>query len=250
MTTNGDPTNWETMVRCYNANTGSYDTTQQTIPESDPCITMPDIPPGPLGRPIDTNLAVNLISDFYERVNDAYGPTDLGGLAAEEILNLYNNARTFLNCLVNLDYGMTIDKNFALKLLSQPKCEGLRVYLCFKNDDSEAPISLVTVGVDSDGFDLKYNTADTVIYQDVVNEDGESGDKPVLAATPQTPAVKNVEMRSLNGEYVTPPYSLIFTELSEKAVVVKPDLDFYSRFILLNIATGKRALLRLSRSSS
>lgn len=228
-----ETTDWQTIVRCYNRNeAGRFQEHSMTIPESDFCITMPQIPEGPIGRPIDANLAVNLISDFYTEVNNAHGSKtdqEVDEMDLPTVKAAYFTAREFLKKFIGLDYGMTIDKNFALKVLSQPKCEGLRGYLCLK-DNPEAPFSLITVGVDQDGFDLKYDTQGTVEYQ--VN-----GTDPdiVLNSIDDAPAVKNVQMRSLNGEYVTPPFT---------AIGKTPEQ--LSRYVLLNIATGQKDLLTKS----
>jgi hypothetical protein len=57
----------------------------------------------------------------------------------------------------------------------------------------------------------------------------------VLNSIDDAPAVKNVQMRSLNGEYVTPPFT---------AIGKTPEQ--LSRYVLLNIATGQKDLLTKS----
>jgi hypothetical protein len=228
-----ETTDWQTMVRCYNRTLdGGFEPRSMTIPESDFCISIPQIPEGPKGRPIDANLAVKLISDFYIAVKNAHGnktDQEIGVMEAPELRVAYLAAREFLKKFQSLDYGVTIDKNFALKVLSQPKCEGLRGYLCMK-DGEIAPFSLITVGVDQYGFDLKYDTPKTVEYQ-ANNTDPDI----VVPSIAGAPPVKNVQMKSLIGEYVTPPFTL-----------VDKTPEQLSRYVLLNIATGQKDLLTKS----
>ena len=247
MATEHTHTNWDTSVRCYKRSKGSrFEEKSQTIPENDFCISMPDVDDGPMGRPIDANLAVHLIGELYKTLDEAYGPkidADLQNLTKEQLIEHFQKSRVFLNMLVDLNYGMTIDKNFALKLLSQPKCEGLRGYLCLKGGN-EAPLSLVTVGIDKDGYDLKYNTAETVTFADSSTPPNDV----IVDSIGTTDAVKNVKMRSLNGEYVTPPYTFLGKSFSGDKEISTKGPEFYSRFILLNIPTGKKDLLDFSNS--
>lgn len=117
----------------------------------------------PYGIPIDATLAINLISDFQAMLSAPaiktlmqVDPRDLadkrnGELAVKAVNTLVSILRR--SCVI------TIDKNVMLKTLSQPGCEGLRFYLCKKTEEGEDYISLVTVGVDSEGRDLLYQPA-------------------------------------------------------------------------------------------
>lgn len=245
-------TDWQTVVRCYDASKpGKWKPVSTNIPEKEFCISMPGIPSGPLGRPVDANLAVNLIRDFYANAVAAYGPlkdSEIDKLDVKTLRGLYRAARAFLSNLKDLNYGMTIDKDFALKLLSQPNCEGLRGYLCFKNDQ-DAPISLVTVGVDADGYDLKYNKTDSVVYQPE-GKIPDNSNPPVLPTINQSPAVDTVKMQSLNGEYVTPPFTIQWNDLFENDHLDGESKDFYSRFILLNIALGRKDLVKMAKATT
>jgi len=229
-------TDWQTVIRKFKADAPTgYEEKSDTIAEKEFCINMPDvptIPPGPQGRPIDANLAINFISALYAEVHDAYGPEDIDSLEHADIKERYQNARKFLNKLVTLNYGMTIDRDFALKILSQPGCEGIRGYLCLKKDDAEAPLSLVTIGVDGSGYDLRYNVKNAVKWASTESP------KDELPA----PGVTSVAMQSLGGEYVTPPYTLDLHSTEAKEIP-EENAAFYKRFVLLNIATGQKGLL-------
>jgi hypothetical protein len=116
----------------------------------------------PYGLPISPALAVALIADLQDRLM----PPALTGI----IDALPNEAdKTTLKELEQLlvhSAAITIDKSVLLKMLSQPGCEGVRFYLCRKEEEVELPggatetmafASLVTVGVDSSGQDLHYH---------------------------------------------------------------------------------------------
>lgn len=133
------------------------------ITEEDQSVTMPDAP-GPYGIPVDAPLGVTLIKALWEKVS------------AEPDTNP-------LKALLTGSFAITFDKNVLLKTLSQPKCEGVRFYLCLKQtekDPKKEMLSLVTVGVDEAGKDLLYD------YQQGV-------------------PVKDIPTRSLVAEYGHPP---------------------------------------------
>lgn len=130
-------------------------------PES---FSMPDAS-GPYGVPIDAPLAVSMIRALRELVQKQ-PPEDV------------------LRQLLEGSFAITLDKNVLLKTISQPKCEGIRFYLCMKKGTKgEDLLSLVTVGVDENGTDLLYE------YR---------------AGT----AVENIPTRSLVAEYGYPPGKL------------------------------------------
>jgi hypothetical protein len=119
----------------------------------------------PYGIAIDAPLAVSMIKALSEKVSKQ--PPD-------------NELRQ----LMEGSFAITLDKNVLLKTISQPKCEGIRFYLCLKKSDKgEDLLSLVTVGVDETGKDLLYE------YQSGL-------------------PVQNIPTRSLVAEYGYPPGKL------------------------------------------
>lgn len=120
----------------------------------------------PYGIPIDARLAINLISDFHSLISEAILKRFIDG---KEIEFDFSNkrgqdaVRKSMNDLVDMlkrSCAITVDKNVLLKTLSQPGCEGLRFYLCKKHTDTNF-LSLVTVGVDSEGKDHLYTYEST-----------------------------------------------------------------------------------------
>ncbi len=129
----------------------------------------------PYGRMIDGDTAVYLIREFIRRLPHRY--TELvaqaksnSEAAADDqkaaVIDM-NTMMLLLNEVVMTTYGTGFDKRVVMKILSQPRCEGLRSYLCVKlpedaaqgaNIDSQEglPWSLVLVGVDAEGNDLHY----------------------------------------------------------------------------------------------
>lgn len=123
--------------------------------------TMQDAP-GPYGVPIDAALALSMIKALRDLVQKQ-PPEDV------------------LRQLLEGSFAITFDKSVLLKTISQPKCEGIRFYLCMKKGlKDENVLSLVTVGVDEKGADLLYE------YKE--------GAKP-----------EDVQTRSLLAEYGYPP---------------------------------------------
>ena len=132
------------------------------ITEGEQGVRMPDGSAGPYGIPVDAPLGVTLIKALWERVEGADADT--------------------LRKMLQGSFAITLDKNVLLKTISQPRCEGVRFYLCLKqSDNKEDLLSLVTVGVDEAGKDLLYE------YKDGV-------------------PVAEVPTRSLVAEYGHPPY--------------------------------------------
>ena len=69
---------------------------------------------------------------------------------------------------------MSLDKNILLKIISQPRCEGVRFYLCLKEGASAPPenpdvLSLVAVGVDETGKDLFYDYSEEIHKSGIEN---------------------------------------------------------------------------------
>jgi len=103
----------------------------------------------PYGIAIDAPLAVTLIKALREKVA-AQPPTNE------------------LKQLIEGSFAITFDKNVLLKTISQPKCEGIRFYLCLKQTEQlEDVLSLVTVGVDADGKDLLYEFEPGIPVEDI-----------------------------------------------------------------------------------
>ena len=73
-----------------------------------------------------------------------------------------------LKHLIEGSFAITFDKNVLLKTISQPKCEGVRFYLCLKQaEQQEDVLSLVTVGVDANGKDLLYEFQPGIPVEDI-----------------------------------------------------------------------------------
>ncbi|WP_428328736.1 hypothetical protein [Mucilaginibacter sp.] len=239
--TNQTNTNWSIKGKKFNPNDPDNPTPGMdlTIPETNPCIVMPDHS-GAFGTPIDADLAVRFIYNFYMKFSTIFHPShaedfkeSLDKLSTDELKDIALKAKEFHQDVVNLNYGMTLDKNIASKILSQPGCEGLRFYLCAKADEN---VSLVVLGVDCEGFDLNYKTGSNTIYSENDNNDG------VLPQKPGARTLQSVAMNSLIGEYVTPPYTILLEDmplLNSNAELKTADTenDGLDRFVLLNIAT-------------
>ncbi|MBS1486907.1 MAG: hypothetical protein JST43_04900 [Bacteroidetes bacterium] len=115
----------------------------------------------PYGIPIEATLAINLISDFHLLLGEFKDVFIKGGtletkLKTEKMDSFYKSINTLVQIL-RRSCAITIDKNVLLKTLSQPGCEGLRFYLCKKSNEGKDYVSLVTVGVDSNGKDHLYD---------------------------------------------------------------------------------------------
>ncbi len=167
----------------------------------------------PYGQPIDANLAIHLIQRLLEKL-EASGFLSYSELSSNKGAN---NKLPVTGCedllkwfkdLLIFSMGITFDKNILLKLISQPKCEGVRYYLCLKqsNIDKEPKdvLSLVLVGVDSEGCDLHYEISKSAV--------------DVFA----------VSTESLTAEYGHPPGTgIAFKDLTDP------------RYVLLNLAIKK-----------
>ena len=115
----------------------------------------------PYGIPIEATLAINLISDFHLLLGEFKDVFIKGGtletkLKTEKMDSFYKSINTLVQIL-RRSCAITIDKNVLLKTLSQLGCEGLRFYLCKKSNEGKDYVSLVTVGVDSNGKDHLYD---------------------------------------------------------------------------------------------
>lgn len=118
------------------------------ITEYTESFTMPDAQ-GPYGVPIDAPLAVSMIRALRELVQKQ--PPD-----------------NILRQLLEGSFAITLDKSVLLKTISQPKCEGIRFYLCLKKGiKGEDLLSLVTVGVDEKGGDLLYEYQEGMKTEDI-----------------------------------------------------------------------------------
>jgi hypothetical protein len=92
------------------------------------------------GEPVDARLAVYYIKRLWETVKP-------------------EESKSWLYALLDNSFGITMDKSTILQTLSQPGCEGIRFYLALRDSQESNPslpgvLTLVTVGVDSEGKDL------------------------------------------------------------------------------------------------
>jgi hypothetical protein len=150
------------------------------------------------GEPVDARLAIYYIKKLWETVK----PDESNSCVA----------------LLDNSFGFTIDKSLLLQTLSQPSCEGIRFYLAMRDNTGEGQslpgvLTLVTVGVDSNGKDLnfKYNR-----------------DIPFVDDLP------DVENLSLTGEYPrTPP------AIADKSNPDSPGLEPYVLYQYARLAIQK-----------
>jgi hypothetical protein len=177
------------------------------------------------GKPIDADTAILLIKTFYDKL---YPYIDAINNRKKDV-RFTDEDRIFItDWLVKLllfSKAMTIDKNILLKTLSQPECEGLRFYLCLKDDKSFSEwerskfpsskqkeiLSLVTVGIDREGKDLHYD----------------------LPKNPSTYDFSKIQMKttSLASEYGYPPPPRSFIDGEEQLYVLGALAwgDFYKK---------------------
>lgn len=197
------------------------------VPSNGPSVMMPGSKVHS-GMPIDANLAVHFIQNFFshyeiilhqhtQNLKSIVEKNDFNGL-----LDLHKKTKEMHDSIVNMTYGMTLDKDLILKIISQPMCQGLRFYLCARNlGNNEMHLSLVTVGVDQDGFDLHYNQGNTITPK-VIGK-----------------GVNEITTQSLTAEYLTPPpYGATVNSgnIVDHVLENKLASDFSKRFVLLNIA--------------
>ena len=109
-------------------------------------------PAEPYGIPITAELGIGLIADFQYLIQPIVAAATKESFSAA----ITDESFETLQELLRHSSAITIDKNVLLKTLSQPGCEGIRFYLCKKVIDGASYLSLVTVGVTSDGQDLHY----------------------------------------------------------------------------------------------
>jgi len=229
-------TSWTAKGSVFNSSTPDTPCENMPIPitEKGVNVTMPTCK-DPMGRPIDADLAIHFIQNY---LNDVKTLSEQKGAFHGEINKLENKAlMLFINKLIEhndsifkLNYGMTLDKNLAFKILSQTGCEGLRFYLCAKKSPKPPygqQISLVVAGVNCEGYDLNYpkNTCYTNKGA-LVEADGLSAPQPTS---------------SLPGEYVVPPakgqgIEHFFNHIPHDPGLTGEEKNFANRFALLNLA--------------
>jgi len=189
---------------------------------------------GYAGKPIEANLAVRFIRNFkrkfsiYQHVPTAQ---EFINLSTDEQLAKHLETRTHLHHVLKFTHGMTFDRDLVLKIMSQPKCEGIRCYLCARPNSSQTSdgfdMSLVLVGVDQYGVDLHYKED----YKPVPKPGNDTGAIPA-AAPMDDPGDPNVPNNSLNGEYSTEPPNNGITKDFEWDDAIIDD-----RYVLLKIAS-------------
>ena len=106
----------------------------------------------PCGIPITAELGIGLIADLQYLIQPIVAAATKESFSAA----ITDESFETLQELLRHSSAITIDKNVLLKTISQPGCEGIRFYLCKKVIEDASYLSLVTVGVTSDGQDLHY----------------------------------------------------------------------------------------------
>jgi hypothetical protein len=152
------------------------------------------------GIPVDANLAAHLIQNFLkhtifdkELINEQKLESLKNSNDVNSINELYQIAKTLLDKVLAIPYGITFTKEMVLKTLSQSHCEGLRFYLCGKETDSDKPhVSLIMVGVDKFGSDLHFTLTDDTKNDSKVLNGVDLLTKSMLVefATPPPPSTK------------------------------------------------------------
>lgn len=189
------------------------------------------------GIPVDANLAVHYIKNFFDYYTLLIqNPPPINFLEAGDLQNVKNNFdllydhhekyRKLHQSIFDLTYGMTLDKDLLLKIISQPLCEGVRFYLCARiaEEDNQVHLSLVTVGVDKKGCDLHYDLKDTLTENEL------------------TPGVNAITTQSLTGEYATPPPPY------NTGILKQEDMsDYKKRFVLLNLAKQQQLDIKAAK---
>ena len=147
------------------------------------------------GTPVNTKLAIRYMRRFlkfyklYLRTAEEKASKFHADNDKDALLELFKNHVKFHQRVYHMSYGMTMEKDHALRLLSQPGCEGLRFYMCSKDMGGKEVISLVVVGVDHRGYDLNFDPVDSLVSS---KADG---------------VLDDVSDDSLGVEYNTPPYT-------------------------------------------
>jgi hypothetical protein len=145
--TNDPLVSWNAQGRTLKESANAQ--TPISITEYPESFNMGDGSQGPFGVPIDAPLAVSMIKALREMV--AKQPPE-----------------SELRQMLEGSFAITLDKNVLLKTLSQPKCEGIRFYLCAKTGEKGEPLlSLVTVGIDEAGKDLLYDYREGTAVADI-----------------------------------------------------------------------------------
>ncbi|HTI58576.1 hypothetical protein [Mucilaginibacter sp.] len=233
---------WTVDTACFNTETTTPDIPKiksMEVNSMGQSINLPGLT-GHAGRPVDANLAIHFIKNFLNHFEITFFKDDEEALEKAEKLaatiensdkllahfrQFHSRAKKRHGALLNLKYGITLEKDMILKTLSQPGCEGLRFYLCARTapefNDPYMHVSLIAVGVDDEGYDLNYNAG---------------------SATPNAnmPSGQDVNTESLTLEYMPPPpynFTNGSTQMAEQRVEnAKTRSKFFDRFVLLNIA--------------
>jgi hypothetical protein len=124
------------------------------------------LPDNSAGLPVDANQAVYMIKNFlkyydrYKKITEDL--TDKSKSADKALTFSAADQKSFAAVQDALDvtYGVSFNKDIILKILSQPDCEGIRLYLCATKDKEDPHVSLVVVGVDKNNYDLNYQPKD------------------------------------------------------------------------------------------
>ena len=177
---------WKAIGRSYD---GERVTNKEIVIRESDAITMDGVES--FGVPINARLAIKLISNLWQCIKGKEceaGLDESNGSLQDRNKQMVANIKTqfengnkdavidvinelqekiahadyWLDELLMNSFAITFDKSMLLKTLSQPECEGVRFYLCMKEDgyklvpEQHGVLSLVTVGVDKFGKDLHF----------------------------------------------------------------------------------------------
>jgi hypothetical protein len=182
--------------------------------ECDRCIT--DVEKNVYGKPIGPKLGSSFIRHFWDRVRktqmlsfyDEMKKKLLHGQQLDDDTDkMLKGADDWLKTLLARSFALTYDKSVLLKILSQPECEGIRIYLALKGINHQeaqsgygpcGTFTFVSVGVDKEGKDLRFKGP--VSTSDAHAKDEKSGSS--------LDSSLDVENTSLCGEYPGQPVSM------------------------------------------
>jgi hypothetical protein len=135
----------------------------------------------PAGIPVNADMAIHLIQNFLGSnpfLNQKHLKSEKD---VSKLRDFIEKAEEFTDKLLQMAYGVTFDKDILLKILSQPGCQGLRLYFCERRTIKPFHTSLVAIGVDKDLYDLNYQgesfTEEMVPTKSLIGEYGYPPDK-------------------------------------------------------------------------
>ena len=211
----GTTPQWTVNGKAYDKTSRGIINKTITLPATDICIpSMPDSSGKPISKVLAEMYVANLMTILEQLMS--YQPSSPPATNLEtELKGQIDTLNNFLSLIVNVSHGVTFDRDLISKILSQPKCEGIRCYFCAKGKDASPQsisitncgISLVVVGVGADGKDLNWAGLSTAA-------------SPTLPGTVTTATVTDPDddgtSPSLAGEYGTPPPPTLEEKKSNK----------------------------------